>query len=60
MFVYDLTFRFRVDPLEYEFDFITYLSLLSGNNQTIYESMNVSGTDQMRKSIQNQFEDTDS
>lgn len=48
MYVYDLTFRFRVDPLEYEFDFITYLSLLSGNNQTIYESMNVAGTDQVR------------
>ena len=48
MFVYDLAFSFHDDPEEYEYALITYLCLLSGNNQIIYESLNISGTDNHR------------
>lgn len=48
MFVYDLIFRFADEPEAYEYALTDYYCTLSGNNQIIIETLNISETDDSR------------
>ena len=49
MYVYDLKFRFKKELTdETDYLFYGYLCALSGNNQIIFETMNISGIDNSR------------
>lgn len=52
MFVYDLFFYFKNDSADdfddFEYALTCYLCNLSGNNQIIFEALNISGTDNVR------------
>lgn len=48
MFVYDMIFHFKSDLENYERALTHYLCALSGNNQIIFETLNISGTNNVR------------
>ncbi len=48
MYVYDITFQFKTDPSDFEYFLISYLCTLSGNNQIIFETLNISGNEKYR------------
>lgn len=43
MFVYDLTYHFKGNPDDFEYYLMWYHCALSGNNQIIFEALNISG-----------------